>query len=154
MSDMIVYLLRLHVIDYYTPVPATPAATWTHRLEMKLQGMAEVKIDREYKAAGTQTSDGKTYDAIQWTGNLTVSPLKDDEGVMPFKITEMKLTGDPKDAGTILWDRSAGRPALVTTEQFTGLQMKMDIKDKSFEGSVKVTDTFTFKSLDKFDEPK
>ena len=153
MADMLAYILRLHVVEFYTPTPAQ-AGEWSHTLDMKLQSMAQIQADRKYAPAGTKTVDGKTLEAIHWTGKITVSPLKDEAGVLPFKVTELKLVGDPVDTGTILWDPATGRPAQVDSEQVTSLTMKMDINGQVVDGAAKTNDKFTIKAMEKYEEKK
>jgi hypothetical protein len=154
LHDMLTYILRVHIGEYYMPTPEMPVAeggTWPHKQEMTLQSIAKIKSDREYKSGGAATADGKTADSVQWKGKLSASPVTDDSGALPFKVLEVGLVGEPVDTGTILWDRSTGRPAKVESKQEANMQMKYDINGTIVNATARTSDTFVLKAMEKFE---
>lgn len=157
MLDVLNALLQTHVLDAYVPVPDRPVKiddTWRNAVEVKVPPLAQMKLDREYKLKGQKQHNGKEVDLIEWTGQAEFGPMKDEQGVLPFKIKEMKAIGKPEHKGTILWDRKSGRPVQIDSEQSYEIDMVMDIQGKDVKGKGKGKDRLKTRILDRNPEVK
>jgi hypothetical protein len=147
-ADMVEALLRIHLIDAIVPLPGKAVSVgdkWRNTVEVKMQPLAQVTTDREYVLVGRQIYDGKRVDAVTWSSKLEIKPLRDEKGLFPFKIKEMKSAVKPQDEGTVLWDWSVNRPVRVDSLLTYELDIVVESKGKVVKGKGKGSDTFVIR---------
>ena len=149
----------MHVIDSYVPLPEKPVAIgdkWRNASEIEIQGICKMKMDKTFTLIGKQIHENQEVTAIGWTSRVDLALLKDDGGVLPFKITHMKEkeAGKTRNEGTVLWGRKKNRPLRVDSIQSYDLAITVDINDKEYAGTGKGTDTFVVRFFDKNPDEK
>lgn len=150
LTDTLTAVLLTHLIDAYVPLPAGgagPADKWQNTAELALPPLAKVRSDREFTRLGRQVHEGAEVEVISWKSKVQVAALKGDDGVLPFKLSELKAVAPPENIGTILWDRAASRPLRIDSLQRYDLDMVLEIDGKSVKGKGRGSDTLVSRFL-------
>ena len=156
-ADMAETILRVHLLDAFMPLPGKAVSAgdkWRNKAEVKCQPIAHMTADREFVLVGRQIHDGKRVEAITWASKVELEPLRDEKGVLPFKIKELKPLAKSQNEGTVLWDSSRNRPVRIDCIQTYDLEMVMEINDKAVKAKGKEIAEKGFAVLDKALENK
>jgi tetratricopeptide (TPR) repeat protein len=149
-ADMLNAVLRVHLIDAYMPVPDKAVSAgdkWRNTTEVKVYPITQAKLDRTYSLLGRQIHEGQEVEAVGWTSLMQYTLLKDDAGVLPFKIKEMKELDKGRYDGTVLWGRSVHRPLRVDCIQSYKLSLVMLIQGKEVKAEGAGNDSFVIRFL-------
>jgi hypothetical protein len=149
-GDLMRGILQVHLGDAFVPLPEKAVGqgdTWRHTATMTIQPFAEMSMDREYKLQGQEKKDGQDVHVIHWASKMEIKPLKDDKGVLPFKVVDMKTNGESDDHGSIYWDAAANRPAKIEVHQKYSMDMTMEIGQQTMKGTGAGTDSFDVRYL-------
>ena len=147
-ADLADAILRVHLLDAFVPLPekaVAPGDKWNNKAVVKVPPLAQATTTREYALVGRQIHEGKPVQAIHWTSTIDLKPLPDENGLLPFKVKQMKVLVKPQNEGTVLWDASAKRPLRVDCVQTYNLELLMDIDGRETKGNGKGTDAFVIR---------
>jgi hypothetical protein len=147
-ADLADAILRVHLLDAFVPLPekaVAPGDKWNNKAVVKVPPLAQATTTREYALVGRQIHEGKPVQAIHWTSTIDLKPLPDENGLLPFKVKQMKVLVKPQYEGTVLWDASAKRPLRVDCVQTYNLELLMDIDGRETKGNGKGTDAFVIR---------
>lgn len=155
-ADLAATILRVHLLDAFTPLPGKPVNAgdkWKNSTAITLQSFVRMDVDREYVLRARKPGDPAGLETIAWTSTFDIKPVG-KQGGLPFTIKDVKQNKPGTYEGTVQWDTAAGRPKLVESQQSYDLEFTMEIDGKTIKGSGTGKDNFTIRFFDRNPEQK